>query len=143
MLKICISSVTFTSIYSTDLHEDGESEVQVEVRSEGGRGRGEAVVAHGGHHPVEEHRAGPDQDCRRPEEVDKCGRGYGVCRGHCVLVHSTLSDMVELPSLVIDPGGLLQDAAQLSLLVLRYQPPRRLWEQPPEYQQEQVGSRQH
>ena len=73
MLKICISSVTFTSIYSTDLHEDGEGEVQVKVRSEGGRGRGEAVVAHGGHHPVEEHHHRPDEDGQGVEEVK--GRG--------------------------------------------------------------------
>ena len=42
-----------------DLHEDGEAVVQVEVGGQRGGRRGQAVVAHRGHHPVQEHDAGP------------------------------------------------------------------------------------
>ena len=42
----------------TDLDEDGESEVEIEVRREGGGRGGQPVVTHRRHRPVEEHRAG-------------------------------------------------------------------------------------
>ena len=45
-------------LIATDLHQDGEGEVEIEVRREGGGGGGEAVVTHRRHRPVEEHRAG-------------------------------------------------------------------------------------
>ena len=51
--KILHNSLDFLHLY-----KNGEAVVGVEVGSEGGRCGGEAVVAHGCHHPVQEHGAG-------------------------------------------------------------------------------------
>ena len=57
------------------LNQYDEGEVEVEVRGEGGGGRCEAIVAHGGDQPVEEHHHRADKDGQRVEEV----KGRGAC----------------------------------------------------------------
>ena len=57
------------------LNQYDKGEVEVEVRGEGGGGRCEAIVAHGGDQPVEEHHHRADKDGEGVEEVE----GRGTC----------------------------------------------------------------
>ena len=63
----------FDCHFLTHLNNYGKAEVEIEISSEGGGSGCEAVVAHGGHHPVEEHYHRPDEDGQGVEEVK--GRG--------------------------------------------------------------------
>ena len=57
------------AIFLSHLNNYGKAEVEIEISSEGGGSGCEAVVAHGGHHPVEEHHRRPDEDGQGVEEV--------------------------------------------------------------------------
>ena len=60
------------------LDKDDEGEVEIEVGGEGGGGGCEAVVAHGGDQPVEEHHHRADKDGQGVEEVERRG-ACNVC----------------------------------------------------------------
>ena len=53
------------------LNQYDKGEVEVEVRGEGGGGRCEAIVAHGGDQPVEEHHHRADKNGQGVEKDEE------------------------------------------------------------------------
>ena len=71
----------FDCPFSTHLNNYGKAEVEIEISSEGGGSGCEAVVAHCGDHPVEEHHHRSDEDGQWVEKVKGRGASFTLLTG--------------------------------------------------------------